>query len=93
MLRKVFSNDIIVTGKGSLFMTHFPRNGMTEINNASDAAKCDSSKLFNYHFEMIAKNGIFFLPGKLGAFSDAHSTSDVKSMKKATEQFVSGLKR
>ena len=93
MLRKVFSNDIIVTGKGSLFMTHFPRNGMTEINNASDAAKCDSSKLFNYHFEMIAKNGIFFLPGKLGAFSDAHSASDVKSMKNATEQFVSGLKR
>ena len=93
MLRKVFSNDVIVTGKGSLFMTHFPRNGMTEINNASDAAKCDSSKLFNYHFEMIAKNGIFFLPGKLGAFSDAHSSSDVKSMKKATEQFVSGLKK
>ena len=93
MLKKVFSNDIIVTGKGSLFMTHFPRNGMTEINNASDAAKCDSSKLFNYHFEMIAKNGIFFLPGKLGAFSDAHSASDVKSMKNATEQFVSGLKR
>ena len=66
---------------------------MTEINNASDAAKCDSLKLFNYHFEMIAKNGIFFLPGKLGAFSDAHSSSDVKSMKKATEQFVSGLKK
>ena len=93
MLKKVFSNDIIVTGKGSLFMTHFPRNGMTEINNASDAAKCDSSKLFNYHFEMIAKNGIFFLPGKLGAFSDVHSASDVKEMRKATESFVSNLKR
>tara|TARA_B100000029_G_scaffold471063_1_gene510431 strand:- start:2382 stop:3695 length:1314 start_codon:yes stop_codon:yes gene_type:complete len=93
MLKKVFSNDVIVTGKGSLFMTHFPRNGMTEINNASDAAKCDSSKLFKYHFEMIVKNGIFFLPGKLGAFSEAHSTSDVKDMKKATEEFVSDLKK
>ena len=93
MLKKVFSNDVIVTGKGSLFMTHFPRNGITEINDASDAARCDSSKLFNYHFEMIAKNGIFFLPGKLGAFSNAHSALDVKSMKNATEQFVSGLKR
>ena len=93
MLRKVFSNDVIVTGKGSLFMTHFPRNGMTEINNASDAAKCDSSRLFNYHFEMIAKDGIFFLPGKLGAFSDAHSASDVKEMRKATEYFVSNFKR
>ena len=93
MLKKVFSNDVIVTGKGSLFMTHFPRNGITEINNAADAAKCDSSKLFNYHFEMIAKDDIFFLPGKLGAFSDAHSTEDVKKMKKATENFVSNFKR
>jgi glutamate-1-semialdehyde 2,1-aminomutase len=42
---------------------------------------------------MIAKNGIFFLPGKLGAFSDAHSTADVKEMKKATESYVTGLKR
>ena len=93
MLRKVFSDEVVVTGKGSLFMTHFPRNGMTEINNAADAAKCDSTKLFNYHFEMIAKSGIFFLPGKLGAFSDAHSIADVKEMKKATESYVSGLKR
>ena len=93
MLKKVFANDVIVTGKGSLFMTHFPRNGMTEINNAGDAAKCDSTKLFKYHFEMIARNGIFFLPGKLGAFSDAHSKSDVKEMRKATEAFVSSLKR
>ena len=93
MLRKIFSDEVIFTGKCYLFMTHFPRNGMTEINNAADAAKCDSAKLFNYHFEMIAKNGIFFLPGKLGAFSDAHSTADVKEMKKATESYVTGLKR
>jgi glutamate-1-semialdehyde 2,1-aminomutase len=93
MLKKIFSGEVIVTGKGSLFMTHFPRNGMTEINNAADAAKCDSSKLFNYHFEMITKDGIFFLPGKLGAFSDAHSVADVKEMKKSTENFVSNFKR
>jgi glutamate-1-semialdehyde 2,1-aminomutase len=93
MLRNVFSNDVIVTGKGSLFMTHFPKNGMTEINNATDVAKCDSTKLFNYHFEMIVKEGIFFLPGKLGAFSDAHSLEDVRKMKKATENFVSNFKR
>ena len=93
MLKKVFANDVIVTGKGSLFMTHFPKNGMTEINNASDAAECDPKKLFNYHFGMIARNGIFFLPGKLGAFSDAHSTTDVKNMQKATEDFVTNLKK
>ena len=93
MLKKIFSNDVIVTGKGSLFMTHFPKNEMTSINNAADAAKCDSTKLFNYHFEMIARDGIFFLPGKLGAFSDAHSTQDVKNMKKATERFASNFKK
>ena len=54
----------------------------------ADAAKCDSTKLFNYHFEMITRNGIFFLPGKLGAFSDAHSTIDVKNMKNATERIL-----
>jgi glutamate-1-semialdehyde 2,1-aminomutase len=93
MLKKIFLNDVVVTGKGSLFMTHFPRNGMTEISNAADVAKCDSAKLFNYHFEMITKDGIFFLPGKLGAFSDAHSTADVREMKKATERFVSNFKK
>ena len=93
MLKKIFSDDVIVTGKGSLFMTHFPRNEMREINNATDAAKCDSTKLFNYHFEMITRNGIFFLPGKLGAFSDAHSTDDVRDMKKATEDFVSNFNK
>ena len=93
MLKKVFSEDVIVTGKGSLFMTHFPKNGIIEINNSTDAAKCDSTKLFNYHFEMIARDGIFFLPGKLGAFSNAHSASDVKNMKIATESFVSNLKK
>ena len=43
--------------------------------------------------DLIANDGIFFLPGKLGAFSDAHSNTDVKSMKKATERFVSKLKK
>ena len=93
MLKKIFSDNVIVTGKGSLFMTHFPRNGMTEINNAADAAKCDSAKLFKYHFEMIVRDGIFFLPGKLGAFSDAHSTKDMRDMKKSTERFVSNFKK
>jgi glutamate-1-semialdehyde 2,1-aminomutase len=93
MLKKIFSDDEIVTGKGSLFMTHFPRDEMTEINNAADAAKCDSTKLFNYHFEMITKNGIFFLPGKLGAFSDAHTKSDIKTIAKSTDQFLTTFKK
>ncbi|MDX1596771.1 MAG: aminotransferase class III-fold pyridoxal phosphate-dependent enzyme [Nitrosopumilaceae archaeon] len=86
-LAKVFDGRVIVTGKGSLFMTHFAKNGITQINTASDAAKCDTKALQKYHFKMIAQDSIFFLPGKLGAISDAHSKKDIKMMLDASESF------
>ena len=86
-ISKVFGEKVIVTGKGSLFMTHFTKNGITEITNSTDAAKCDSALLHKYHFKMIAQDGIFFLPGKLGAISYAHSKDDIKEMVKASENF------
>ena len=72
-IRKVFDGKVAITGKGSLFMTHFLKNGVTEITNSSQVAMCDSQMLAKYHFKMIAQDGIFFLPRKLGAISDAHS--------------------
>jgi len=92
-LKKIFSDDVIITGKGSLFMTHFPKNNISKITNASDVSKCDTKKLHQYHFHMIANDGIFFLPGKLGAISDAHSSADIKSMKNATERYVTNFKK
>lgn len=86
-LDKVFDGKVVTSGMGSLFMTHFLANGVSEIKNASDAARCDSEMLHKYHFNMIVKDGIFFLPGKLGAFSSAHSQSDVKDLVDASEQF------
>jgi glutamate-1-semialdehyde 2,1-aminomutase len=86
-LTKTFDGKVIVSGKGSLFMTHFLKNGVTEIKNAADVAKCDSSMLAKYHFKMTAHDEIFFLPGKLGAISDAHTKNDIKKMIKATEDF------
>jgi len=41
--------------------------------------------------EMISKNGIFFLPGKLGAFCTAHSQSDLKNLVNASSNFAAGL--
>jgi len=79
-LTKVFDGRVITTGMGSLFMTHFIKNGISEITNAAQSAKCDSKLLQKYHFEMIVNDGIFFLPGKLGAISAAHNSSDIKSM-------------
>jgi glutamate-1-semialdehyde 2,1-aminomutase len=93
MLTRIFKNDVITTGKGSLFMTHFPGKNLSEINNAVDVSNCNIRKLHDYHFKMIANDGIFFLPGKIGAISDVHTTSDIKLMKKATEAFVTDFKK
>ena len=79
-LSKSFDGKVIVTGKGSLFMTHFVKNGITEVTNAAQASMCDVKALQDYHFKMIAHDGIFFLPGKLGAISNAHEKSDIKKM-------------
>lgn len=86
-ITKAFDGQVIVTGKDSLFMTHFVKNGINEINNAQDVAKCDLTKLQKFHFEMMVKDRVFFLPGKLGAFSDAHSETDVKTLVGAAERF------
>ena len=86
-MRKAFDGKVVVTGKGSLFMTHFLKGGLTEITNSAQAAKCDGVMLAKYHFKMIANNGIFFLPGKLGAISEAHSKEDIKKMVVASQNF------
>ena len=42
---------------------------------------------------MIAKDGIFFLPGKLGAFSDVHTKSDITNLAKSTDEFLTKFKK
>ena len=84
---RVFDGRVRVTGMGSLFMTHFLRDGITEVESAADAARCDVKLLHRYHFEMIARDGIFFLPGKMGAVSGAHRKGDIGAMCRASERF------
>ncbi|MGH1566501.1 MAG: aspartate aminotransferase family protein [Nitrosopumilus sp.] len=86
-IENVFDGRVEVTGKGSLFMTHFLKENITKITNSSDVAKCDSQMLQKYHFKMIVNDGIFFLPGKLGAISDSHTKEDIKKIVKASEDF------
>ncbi|MEX0656365.1 MAG: aminotransferase class III-fold pyridoxal phosphate-dependent enzyme, partial [Nitrosopumilaceae archaeon] len=88
---KVFAGKTITTGIGSLFLTHFVKNDIDKIQNAADAAMCDVKLLHKYHFDMIANDGIFFLPGKLGAFSDAHSQTDVKELVLASTRFSQNI--
>ncbi|MEK6962482.1 MAG: aminotransferase class III-fold pyridoxal phosphate-dependent enzyme [Thermoproteota archaeon] len=90
---KVFAGKTITTGIGSLVLTHFVKNSIDKIQNATDAAMCDVDLLHRYHFDMIANDGIFFLPGKLGAFSDAHSQSDVKALVLASARFAESMKK
>jgi len=86
-LSKIFGDRVIITGMGSLFMTHFAKNGITEVVNSDQASKCDTELLHKYHFKMIAQDGIFFLPGKLGAISNAHNKEDINKMILASENF------
>ncbi|HEX5457773.1 MAG TPA: aminotransferase class III-fold pyridoxal phosphate-dependent enzyme [Candidatus Nitrosotalea sp.] len=91
-LATIFADKVTVTGMGSLFMPHFLSNGITQVTNAEEASMCDTQTLKRYHFEMIARNGIFFLPGKLGAISYVHSESDIKDLLEASKKFAISLK-
>ena len=91
-LSKIFQEKVSVTGMGSLFMPHFLANGVTKVTNAEEASKCDTDILKKYHFELIAKEGIFFLPGKLGAISYVHSESDIKNLLEASKRLAVSLK-
>ena len=93
MLDKKFDGSVLTTGIGSLFLTHFLSNQGDEISNATDAAKCDIKKLHDYHFHMITNDGIFFLPGKLGAYSDVHTGSDINTIAKSTDQYLTTFKK
>lgn len=92
-LAKTFDGRVHVTGTGSLFLTHFLKDDVCEVQSASDAAACDTGLLERYHFELLARDGIFFLPAKLGAISGAHSAADVKNLKMASERFAASLPR
>src|SRR5207245_10865910 len=89
---KDFSYTVVVTCMGYLLITYFLANGITEIRNASDGSRCNTELLDRYHFEMMVKDDIFFLRGKLGAISYAHSESDVKDLVEASCRFSESIK-
>ncbi len=77
-----------VTGIGSVFHTHFLSDEVNEIKSANDAALCDNQALTRYHFSLMAKHGIFFLPHKMGAISVVHSERDIRNLMNATEKIL-----
>ena len=90
-LKKLFSDYGLkteVTGLGSLFLTHFLSNKVNEITNANDVALSDNDTLTKYHFSLMTKYGIFFLPHKMGAISIVHDVKDIQSLINATEKII-----
>ena len=87
-LRRAFGKKALVTGAGSLLMVHFVKGNVDRITGGADLAVCDADALKRYHFKMIARDGIFFLPGKMGAISLAHTESDIDSLIEASEEFA-----
>jgi glutamate-1-semialdehyde 2,1-aminomutase len=73
-----------VTGIGSLFMIHFLNDKVRSINSALDAALSNKEMLNNYNLALMANHEIFFLPGKMGAFSNAHDKKDSMKLLNAT---------
>jgi glutamate-1-semialdehyde 2,1-aminomutase len=88
---KIFSEKGIrtkSTGAGSLFATHFLSEGQDDIQSPSDAIAADKPAEKRYYFSLIARNGIYYLPGHIGAISTAHSRADVDHYLAATEEYA-----
>jgi glutamate-1-semialdehyde 2,1-aminomutase len=45
--------------------------------------------LRRYHFALMSTHGIFFLPLKMGALSEAHGERDVKALLDSTHTILS----
>lgn len=86
-LKEIFEKnniDVQVAGEGSLFQTHFTKEKIKDIYAVS---RSDEDKLDDYHMNLMM-NGVFFLPGKLGALSKAHSKIDLDKLLATTEDYV-----
>jgi glutamate-1-semialdehyde 2,1-aminomutase len=90
-LTKIFSEakiDAEITGTGSLYLMHFLENISKKITNATDVAMSNKDLLIKYHTALMGNYGIFFLPLKMGTFSDSHDENDVKKLLSVTRSIV-----
>ncbi len=79
------------TGLGSLFATHFLSPGQVDIRSPKDVNDSLQELAKKYYFTMIAKYGIYFIPGHIGAISTAHRRSDLKNFVRSTQSIANSL--
>jgi glutamate-1-semialdehyde 2,1-aminomutase len=90
-LNKIFSDakiNVQVTGTGSLFQVHFLNELVTSITNSKDVTLSNRELSKKYSLALMANHGIFFLPLKMGALSEAHNGYDVKKLLSATKSLL-----
>lgn len=76
--------DVQVTGTSSLFHTHFMKE---KVKDANAAYRANRQRLQEYH-EFLIRNGVFFLPTKSGAISNAHTTEDINKLLTETTNYA-----
>ncbi len=76
------------TGMGSLFTTHFLAENQNDIQSPADVNSSNKHAQKEYYFSLIAKKGIYFLPGHIGAISTAHAKSDVDYLVDSTADYA-----
>jgi glutamate-1-semialdehyde 2,1-aminomutase len=87
-LKEIFEDrniQVQITGEGSLFQTHFTGERIRDVRIASRA---DKRRRDDYYMSLMT-NGIFFLQGKLGALSKAHTNADLDKLLSKTEEYAS----
>jgi len=76
------------TGAGSLFATHFLNESQKKISSPEDVNISDRATEKEYYLSMIAKHGIYFVPGHIGAVSTVHSATDIDKLISASLDFA-----
>ncbi|MGA2875370.1 MAG: aspartate aminotransferase family protein [Nitrososphaerales archaeon] len=76
------------TGAGSLFATHFLTESQKKISSPEDVNVSDRATEKEYYLSLIAKHGIYFIPGHIGAVSTVHSASDIDKLISASLDFA-----
>jgi glutamate-1-semialdehyde 2,1-aminomutase len=80
------------TGVGSLFVTHFLADGQDVITCAEDVDLSRRDLEREYYFSLVSKYNIFFIPGHIGAISDAHEQSDIEYFVESSREVARRLK-
>jgi glutamate-1-semialdehyde 2,1-aminomutase len=90
-LSKIFSDakiNVEITGIGSLFQVHFLNELVNSITNSKDVIFSNRELSKKYSLALMTHHGIFFLPLKMGALSEAHNAYDVKKLLSATKSLL-----